>query len=106
VTDDAPLHHRRTIRLSGWDYSADAVYFVTVCTNDRSHLFGEIVDNHMRVNTLGAVVVDSWRWLASQYAHVTLDDWCLMPNHLHGLLILTGRGGSRTAPNRQRDAGW
>jgi REP-associated tyrosine transposase len=97
VTDDAPLHHRRTIRLSGWDYSADGAYFVTVCTSDRSHLFGEIADGHMRVNALGAVVADSWRWLASQYTHVTLDDWCLMPNHLHGLLILTGRGGSRTA---------
>jgi REP element-mobilizing transposase RayT len=45
-------------------------------------------------------VADSWRWLAAQYGYVALDDWCLMFNHLHGILVLTGRGGSRTAPTR------
>jgi hypothetical protein len=61
-------------------------------------MFGDIVDAQMRPNTAGDVVVETWRWLASQYPHVVLDEWCVMPNHLHGILDLTGRGGSRTAP--------
>ena len=52
----------------------------------------------MCVNDAGRVAAESWRWLASQYPYVTLDEWTVMPNHLHGILILTGRGGSRTAP--------
>ena len=90
------LHHRRSMRLAGWDYSAAGAYFVTVCSEDRAHLFGEIVDGKMRVNAVGAVVAETWLWLPSQYPYVTLDEWCLMPNHLHGVLILAGKGGSRT----------
>jgi REP element-mobilizing transposase RayT len=53
----------------------------------------------MDANGLGAAVDEAWQWLSSQYPYVVLDEWCLMPNHLHGILVLTGgRGGSRTAP--------
>jgi REP-associated tyrosine transposase len=98
VTDDHYSKRRRTIRLQTWDYSADGAYFVTICTTQQRHLFGNIVDGVMRLNSVGTIVTDSWRWLASRYPYVTLDEWCLMPNHLHGILVLTGRGGSRTAP--------
>lgn len=97
---DPLMPHRRTIRLRGWDYSADGTYFVTVCTNRRAHLPGEIVDSQMRLNAAGIAVADSWRWLSAQYPYVVLDEWCVMPNHLHGVLTLTGRGGSRAAPTR------
>jgi|SRR5947207_7173922 len=95
---DSRIHHRRSIRLSGWDYSADGAYFVTVCTNRRLHMFGEIVDGQMGLNAVGSIVAEAWQWLATQYPFVALDEWCVMPNHLHGILVLTGRGGSRTAP--------
>jgi putative transposase len=98
VTDDHYIQRRRTIRLPTWDYSGDGVYFVTICTTQQLPLFGDIVNSVMRLNGFGTIVTDSWRWLASQYPYVTLDEWCLMPSHLHGILILTGRGGSRTAP--------
>jgi putative transposase len=52
----------------------------------------------MCLNEVGAIVVETWRWLSTQYTYVVLDEWCVMPNHLHGILTLTGRGGSRTAP--------
>jgi REP element-mobilizing transposase RayT len=53
----------------------------------------------MRLNPIGRIVDQTWRWLAARYAHVHLDQWVVMPNHLHGIIILTPcRGGSRTAP--------
>jgi REP element-mobilizing transposase RayT len=98
AANDRPIHHRRTIRLPGWDYAADGAYFVTVCSNFRTELFGEIVGGRMRLNAAGDVAARIWRWLPEQHSYVVLDEWCLMPNHLHGILTLTGRGGSRTAP--------
>lgn len=81
------MHNRRSIRLRGRDYSADGAYFVTVCTYRRTHLFGEIVDGVMCANAFGTIAADTWQWLSSQYPHVILDEWCVMPNHLHGILI-------------------
>jgi REP element-mobilizing transposase RayT len=98
-------HHRRSIRLKGYDYTQAGAYFVTICTQDRACLFGDVVDGQMRVNECGQVVADSWLWLSVRYLHVDLDEWVVMPNHLHGIIILTGpddRGGSRTAPTENR----
>lgn len=98
-------HHRRSIRLKGYDYAQAGAYFVTVCTKDRACLFGDVVDGQMRLNECGRVVADSWLWLSGRYPYVDLDEWAVMPNHLHGIMILTGpagRGGSRTAPTRTR----
>jgi REP element-mobilizing transposase RayT len=77
ATYDPRIHHRRTIRLSGWDYSAAGSYFVTVCANSRACLFGEIIGGRMRPNEVGAVVVETWRWLSTQYTYVVLDEWCV-----------------------------
>jgi REP element-mobilizing transposase RayT len=84
------MHDRRSVRLKGWDYSADGTYFITVCTHDRTHLFGEIVDGKMRRSPAGELVAATWQWLSTQYSYVRLDEWCVMPNHLHGILILAG----------------
>jgi REP element-mobilizing transposase RayT len=53
-------------------------------------LFGEIVDGAMRLNEFGKIVADKWLWLPSQYPHMKLDEWCMMPDHLHGVLVLVG----------------
>ena len=90
-------HHRRSIRLPGYDYSFPGVYFITICTQNRECLFGDVMDGNMVLNEWGMVVVESWQWLAIQYNYVKLDKWILMPNHLHGIIIINGRGGSRTA---------
>lgn len=58
----------------------------------------------MQVNEFGMAVAETWQWLASQYAYVALDEWCVMPNHLHGILILSGRGGSRATPTANTPA--
>jgi putative transposase len=81
---DPRIHHRRSIRLPGWDYSANGAYFVTLCAASRAHLFGEIVDGHIGLNAIGTIVAETWQWLSSQYAYVVVDEWCVMPNHLTG----------------------
>jgi putative transposase len=76
------LPRRRSLRLSSWDYSTPAIYFVTICTHRRECLFTPAVR---------AVVADAWQAIPSRPAakHVCLDEWVVMPNHLHGLLVLT-----------------
>jgi REP element-mobilizing transposase RayT len=98
---DPDSHHRRSIRLQAFDYSRDGAYFLTICTVGRDCLFGEIVDSVMRLNAAGQAVADSWNWMALQYPYVRIDEWALMPNHFHGIIVIAtndGRGGSRTAP--------
>lgn len=100
----APDRRRRSLRLQGYDYSQAGAYFVTLCTQDRVRLLGDVVDDEMRLNAVGAVIAESWVWLAAQYDYVDLDEWVVMPNHLHGIIVITdtGRGGSRTAPEGHR----
>jgi len=100
MPNESRIHRRRNLRLVGWDYSADDAYFVTLCCVDRSPLFGDIVEGEMRLNAFGELVANTWQWLPAQYPYVILDEWCVMPDHLHGILVLAGRRGSRTAPAR------
>ncbi len=73
-------------------------YFVTICTKDRECFFGDMEDGEMRVNEYGRIADESWSWLSRQYDYVEMDEWVVMPNHLHGILVIHCRGGSRTAP--------
>lgn len=101
MKSDREKHHRRSIRLKGYDYSQAGAYFVTICTQNRVCLFGEIVDGEMRLNDAGKIVADSWQWLASQYDYIELDEWVIMPNHIHGIIVVNERrGDSRIAPTQ------
>ena len=107
---DPEKHHRRSIRLKGYDYIAPlggeqaGAYFVTIVAWQREMLFGEIVNGGMVLNELGQIVVDKWQWLESQYEYVELGTWVVMPNHFHGILVIhdLGRGGSRSAPTPKK----
>ena len=79
---------RRSLRLQGHDYSTPGAYFITACTQNRLPLFGQIVDSKMAVNRLGAIVEDCWARLTDHYDNVALDAFILMPNHVHGVLII------------------
>jgi REP element-mobilizing transposase RayT len=88
---------RRSIRLHDYDYSQPGAYFVTICALDRECLFGDVRCGKMALNELGKIVAESWQWLERQYEYVVLDEWVVMPNHLHGIVVITDcRGGSRT----------
>ncbi len=81
-------HHRRSIRLKGYDYRQAGAYFVTICTQDRECLFGEIVDGEMRLNELGQIVREEWFITAALRPYVRLaeDEFVVMPNHIHGII--------------------
>jgi REP element-mobilizing transposase RayT len=103
---DPEIHHRRSIRLRGYDYSQPGSYYVTLCRQSKEHLFGQIVEGEMHRNELGDYVARCWQWLAKQYPYVVLDEWTVMPNHLHGIIVITdGAGGSRTAPTKRKPLG-
>ena len=91
------IHHRRSIRLPGYDYSQDGWYFVTICEQARKCLFGEITNAKIQLYEYGRIVEECWKSLARQFKDVYLDEYVLMPNHLHGIIIIR-KGGSRTAP--------
>jgi putative transposase len=83
------IHHRHSIRLKGYDYSQNGAYFVTLVSYGRESLFGEIVKESMEVNSLGQIVLDVWDHLPEHYAYVHLDEFCIMPNHIHGIILLS-----------------
>jgi putative transposase len=108
MTYDPAKHHRRSIRLKGYDYAQPGAYFVTICVRERECALGDVVDGGMVLNDLGEIVCESWSWLAEQYPYVTLDEWVVMPNHLHGIIIIDdddGRGASRRTPTKRKPLG-
>ena len=82
------IHNRHSIRLKGYDYTLPGAYFVTIDTWQGEHLFGEVVDGDMQINLLGHVVLHAWHDLPNHYINVTLDAFCIMPNHIHGIIVL------------------
>jgi putative transposase len=100
---DDPDHHRRSMRLRGYDYAQAGAYFVTICTYDRACLLGDIVDGTMRLNDAGQVVQEGWTAIARQYSGIAIDAFVVMPNHIHGIIMIaatgtTGPTGATTTP--------
>ena len=87
------IHHRRSIRLRNYDYSRAGAYFVTVCTRNRECLFGEIEDGMMRPNAAGRIVADEWMKTAQIHDEIESDEWAVMPNHFHGIVIFADNIG-------------
>ena len=96
--------NRRSIRLKEYDYSQDGGYFVTICTENRKSIFGEIINGTIQLNESGSTIAATWQWLSEQYPYIKLDACVVMPNHFHGILFLFNysKGGSRTAPTPTR----
>ncbi len=94
-------HHRRSIRIKGYDYAQPGAYFITVCTYNHEFLFGEVANDEMRLNTFGHIVKSSWHDLSNHYSNLLLDAFTAMPNHVHGIIIITDVGvgaGLKPAP--------
>ena len=87
VTQRGESKHR-SIRLRGYDYSTPGAYFITACTHNRLLLFGRVVNGKVAADRLGSVVEDCWRKLPDHYENVALDAFILMPNHIHGVIII------------------
>jgi putative transposase len=102
VKYDPNEHHRRSIRLKGWDYSQAGGYFITICTRDRACLFGNVRDGQMRMNDKGRIAHSEWFKTAELRSSVRLsdDEFVVMPNHIHGIIWIVDDVGAtrRVAP--------
>ncbi|MDR6197417.1 transposase [Siphonobacter sp. SORGH_AS_0500] len=75
-------------RRTHWDYGWNSIYFITICTRDRKHFFGEIINDEMVLNEAGMVTSHIWETISEQFSYVLLNEFVVMPNHMHGLLTL------------------
>ncbi|MFM7406132.1 MAG: hypothetical protein ACKO3K_05575 [Cuspidothrix sp.] len=82
------IHRRRSIRLKGYDYSQAGAYFVTICINHKRSLLGNIQEGIMRPSPAGEMVQIVWDEIPTHYQGIDLDAFVLMPNHIHGIIIL------------------
>jgi putative transposase len=95
---ESDRHHRRLVRLRGYDYAREGAYFITVCAQERQCLFGEIVDGEMRLNEAGRMVQAVWEELSIHCPGAKGDRFVVMPNHFHGIIVLVG-AGPRACPD-------
>jgi len=85
---DPKIHHRRSIRLKGYDYRQAGGYFVTMVTQGRDALFGEVVNGEMILNDAGEMIVRWWLELPNKFPNVNVDIFVVMPNHFHGIIFI------------------
>ena len=90
---DPDTHHRRSIRLKGYDYAQAGAYFVTVVTRDRLCLFGDVIEEKMHVNRAGSMILKVWEEVPKRFPTIGLDAFVVMPNHVHGILVVRNRVG-------------
>ncbi|MGJ7031071.1 transposase [Niabella hirudinis] len=91
-------NNRRSIRLKGYDYAQAGLYFITICTQDRIHLFGQIIQQQMVLNTAGQIAADCWQAIPEHFPQTTLHEWVVMPNHIHGIIEITA-GANQHSPD-------
>jgi len=87
------IKNRKQIRLKKYDYAQSGWYFVTICTQNRECLFGEIVDGKMKLNDVGNIIDTQWNGLLNRFHNIQLDEYVVMPNHFHGIIIIPSNNG-------------
>jgi len=92
MTYDPRIHHRRSIRLRGHDYAGGGAYFVTCCVEGKECLFGRVVESTMFVNQCGQLLQQGWPAILQRFPSVVPDAFQVMPNHWHGILVISGPG--------------
>ena len=95
---DTKMHHRRSIRLPGYDYSHAGAYYVTIVAHERECLFGTVSDGKMNLNLYGQIVQSVWSELPKHYRNIELDAFCVMPNHVHAIINLIEDDLSKPQP--------
>ena len=83
---DPEKHHRRSIRLPGYDYRRRGAYFITICTTGRACVFGEVVNDEVKLSRRGMIATECWNDIPNHRPYVELDQFIVMPNHVHGLV--------------------
>lgn len=94
VRYNSEIHHRRSIRLKGYDYSRNGGYFITICTKDRACFFGEIKNGEMVLNGYGLIAQEEWIRTGDMRKNIIMDEFVIMPNHIHGIIVVNAPGGA------------
>ena len=82
------IHHRRSVRLQGYDYSQAGLYFITICCHNREYLFGNITNEEMKLNDAGKIADECWIEIPNHFPNAVLHEYVVMPNHVHGVIEL------------------
>jgi REP element-mobilizing transposase RayT len=97
VAYDPEKHHRRSIRLEGYDYRCEGAYFITICTRDRACVFGTVADDAVKLSQRGMIAEACWHDIPNHRPYVSLDKLIVMPNHIHGILWIDAHGDAQRA---------
>lgn len=89
-------YRSESARKQNWDYGSDAAYFITICTKDRQHFFGEIQKGKIQISPAGAIADVLWFEIKNHAKNIELGEYVVMPNHVHGILILNGNNVGTT----------
>lgn len=100
---DPEKHHRRSIRLKGYDYSQSGAYFITITTQDRECLFGNIIQGEMILSVQGQMIEKVWSEMSIHYPGIETDRFVVMPNHIHGIIILNVGVSPCARPNNREE---
>lgn len=90
--DHSETLHRHSLRFKDYDYTQAGAYFVTICTKNHQCIFGEIQQGRMQLNATGRLAAAQWQQLPNRFTDLDLGEWVVMPNHIHGILVITGMG--------------
>ena len=93
---DPKLHHRRSIRLKSWDYNSAGAYFITTIAHDRQTLFGEVSNSEVVLSAYGEVVRQEWLASANIRHEIELDEFIIMPDHFHAIVLIDNTAVSTT----------
>lgn len=88
MPNDYSKYRRQSFRLKGYDYRREGMYYVTICTKDRQHYFGQIQNGQSVLSDIGQIVLDNWFKIPQFSPHIVLDEFVVMPNHIHGILAI------------------
>ena len=97
------IHHRRTIRLKGYDYSQSGMYYVTICCHNKTAYFGDIENKKMMLNDAGKMVEKWCKKISRKFSNMTLDPYIIMPNHFHAIIVNTVGADPRVCPDKHGD---
>src|SRR5579863_6360820 len=98
---DPEKHHRRSIRLQHYDYRMPGSYYVTICTHEQKCVFGEIKNNIACLNEPGNIAKRNWLALPQRFLTIEMDEYIIMPNHMHGIITIPEMPSSAKAPDRK-----
>jgi putative transposase len=97
---DPQKHHRRSIRIKEFDYAQPGGYFVTIVTYQRDCIFGNIVNEEIQLNAFGKIADECWRAIPDHFRNVELGAYIVMPNHVHGIIVINDRADADASARR------